>query len=172
VSGGRVTGYALLGVAGLLFVVAAFSGWRGAQGIAGREDDTRSVEAAARKFVLAYGTFDYREPNTYAARLSGLATGALREVLSEAAIAPDARTMQRRISTHIEAISVTALSETQATTAVTAVQERRWSDPVIGTALSEAVRQRVTCRLVREDGRWLVVELRMQSEAPAHREVR
>lgn len=171
-SGGRVAGYALLGLAGLLFVVAVFSGWRGAQGILGREDDTRVVETAAREFVLAYGTFNHREPDAYAARLTTLTTGALREALAEAVIAPDARAMQRRISTHIEAVSVTALSETEATTAVTAVQERRWSDPVIGTAMSESMRQRVTCRLVREDRRWLVVELRLLSEEPAHREVR
>jgi len=59
-----------------------------------------------------------------------------------------------------------ARAATGATASVTAVQERWWSDPTLGTAHQQVIRQRVTCRLVPEDGRWLVVELRVQSEEP------
>jgi hypothetical protein len=172
VIGGRATGYALLAFAGLLLVLAVMSGWSGAQRIGSREDDTRAVESAAAAFVTAYGTFDHRDPDAYATRLIALTTGAMRDALAEAAVDPDAARLRRAITTRIESVSLTALSRADATALVTAVQERRWVDPVLGTALGEDIQQRVTCRLVQEDGRWLVVELRVQSEEPVRVEAR
>ncbi len=165
-TGGRAAGYALLGCGGLLLVLAVLSGWSGAQRIGNREHDTRAVEAAATAFVTAYGSFDHRDPNAYAARLAALTAGPLREAVTRAVVDPDAVRLQRGIATDVESVSVTALPGTAATASVTAVQERRWRDPALGTAQQQVIRQHVTCRLVQEDGRWLVVELRVQSEEP------
>jgi len=166
-TGGRRAGYALLGFAAVLFVVAAFGGWRGAERITAREDQTRAVEQAAADFVRAYGTFDHASPDTYTARLVDLTGGALRDALAASAVDPDAASLQREIATRIETASATSLSPTGATAVVTAIQERRWRDPALGEARTEAVRQRITCRLVREEGRWLVVEMRLEAEGPA-----
>ena len=163
-TGGRAAGYALLGCGGLLLVLAVLSGWSGAQRIGSREHDTRAVEAAAAAFVTAYGSFDHRDPDAYTTRLAALTAGALRDAVARAAVDPDAARLQRGIATEVESVSVTALSAAAATASVTAVQERRWRDPTLGTAQEQVIRQRVTCRLVQEDGRWLVVELRVQSE--------
>ena|GEM_PF-2637892 len=165
-TGGRAAGYALLGCGGLLLVLAVLSGWSGAQRIGNREHDTRAVASAASAFVAAYGTFDHRDPDAYTAHLVGVTGGVMREALADAAVDPDAARLQRVIATRVESVSVTALSATGATASVTAVQERWWSDPTLGTAHQQVIRQRVTCRLVPEDGRWLVVELRVQSEEP------
>ena len=165
-TGGRAAGYALLGCGALLLVLAVLSGWSGAQRIGSREHDTRAVEDAATAFVTAYGSFDHRDPDAYTARLVALTGGALRDALARASVAPDAAPRQRVIATRVESVSVTALSATAATASVTAVQERRWRDPALGTAQQQVIRQHVTCRLVQEDGRWLVVELRVQSEEP------
>jgi len=166
VTGGRAAGYALLGCGALLLVLAVVSGWSGAQRIGSREHDTRAVGAAATAFVTAYGSFDHRDPDAYTTRLVALTAGPLRDALARAAVDPDAGRLQRGIATDVESVSVTALSATAATASVTAVQSRRWSDPALGTAQQHVIRQRVTCRLVQEGGRWLVLELRVQSEEP------
>lgn len=165
-TGGRAAGYALLGCSALLLVIAVLSGWSGAQRIGSREHETRAVEAAAAAFVTAYGSFDHHDPNAYATGLVPLTAGPLHDALAQASVDPDAARLQRGIATNVESVSVTALSATAATASVTAVQERRWSDPTLGTAQQQVIRQHVTCRLVQEDGRWLVVELRVQSEEP------
>lgn len=164
--GGRAAGYLLLGLAGVLFVVAVFSGWSGAQRIGSREDDGHGVSETAAAFVTAYGTFDHRDQDAYTDRLVALTSGPMRDALAKAAVDPDAASMERAITTQIESVSVTALSDRDATASVTAVQTRRWIDPVLGTSLTEDIKQLVICRLVREDGRWLVAELRLQSEEP------
>lgn len=165
-TGGRAAGYALLGCGALLLVLAVLSGWSGAQRIGSREHEARAVEAAAAAFVTAYGSFDHRDPDAYTTRLVALTAGPLHDALTRAAVDPDAARVQRGIATDVESVSVTALSATAASALVTAVQSRRWGDPTLGTAQQQVVRQHVTCRLVQEDGRWLVVELRMQSEEP------
>src|SRR5438552_593620 len=76
--GGRAAMFILAGFAGLLLVMAAFSGWQGTNRLASREDDTAAVEKAASEFVAAYGTFDYRDPDSYQQRLLSLTTGAVR----------------------------------------------------------------------------------------------
>lgn len=165
-TGGRAAGYALLGCGGLLLVLAVLSGWSGAQRIGSREHDTRAVASAATAFVTAYGSFDHRDPDAYTVRLVALTAGPLHDALARAVVDPDAARLQRSIATDIGSVSVTALSATAATASVTAVQERRWSDPALGTSQQQVIQQRVTCRLVQEDGRWLVVELQVQSEEP------
>ena len=162
--GGRGAGYVLLGLAGLLLVLAVTSSWSGAQRI--RTRGGGAVEAAAAAFVTAYGTFDHRDQGAYATRLIPLTAGPMRQALAEAEIVSDAARLQRMIATHIESVSVTALSKAEATALVTAVQERRWVDPVLATAHQEDVRQRVICRLAEEGGRWLVIELRLHAEEP------
>lgn len=171
-SGGRTAGYALLALAGVLLVLAIMSAWSGTQRFASREDNTRSVQDAAAAFVVAYGTFDHREPEAYTSRLVALTADPLRGALDEASVDPDAARVERAITTRIETVTVTALSDGEATVAVTAVQERRWADPVLGLVLQDSVRQRVSCRLLEEGGRWLVAELRLQSEEPARADAR
>jgi hypothetical protein len=167
VSGGRTAGYALLGLAGLLFAFAVLSGWSGAQRYASREDETRAVRAAAAAFVAAYGSFDHRTQDAYAPHLAALTTGELQEALTNAAIDPDAVRLERVITTEIVSVTVTSLADDVATADVTAEQTRRWVDPVLGHTLHALVVQRITCRLLREEGGWLVAELRLQSQEPA-----
>ena len=66
--GGRGPMVALVGMAGLLLVLAIISGWRGASRLTSRSDDTKAVEQAATAFVEAYGTFDFRDPESYQER--------------------------------------------------------------------------------------------------------
>ena len=59
--GGRGAMVALVGLAGLLLVMAVVSGWQGTTRLTGRGDDTTAVKEAASAFVEAYGTFDFRD---------------------------------------------------------------------------------------------------------------
>src|SRR3972149_6825672 len=67
--GGGGAMLALAGLAGLLLVVAVVSGWQGTSRLTGRGDDARAVEETAQAFVEAYGTFDFRDPDSYRERL-------------------------------------------------------------------------------------------------------
>ncbi|MCK9495901.1 MAG: hypothetical protein M0R75_10480 [Dehalococcoidia bacterium] len=166
-TGGRGAGLALLALAGVLFMVAVVSGWSAASGLQGREGTARAVEQAATDFVAAHGTFDYRDPHVYAQRLVPLTSGLLHTALAAAAVDPAALGAERSVTTRIERVSVTALSDDAATAVVTAVQVRRWVDRAAASSdhqqLQETVRQRMTCRLVREDGRWLVAAVHLES---------
>ena len=75
--GGRGAMVALAGLAGLLLVMAVVSGWQGTSRLTGKVDDTGTVEEAARAFVEAYGTFDFREPDSYRQGLLALTTGSV-----------------------------------------------------------------------------------------------
>ncbi|GMU39436.1 MAG: hypothetical protein AMXMBFR23_03020 [Chloroflexota bacterium] len=165
--GGRGAGYALLALAGVLFSVAVVSGWSAAAGFQGRAAETHAVERAASDFIVAHGTFDHRDPRGYTDRLVSLTAGPLRAAITAAAVDPAAGPAERVLTTRIESVSVSALAGDEATAFVTAVQERRWVDAAVVSPerqrLQETVRQRITCRLVREDGRWLVAELRLES---------
>ena len=69
-------------------------------------------------------------------------------------------------TTEIERVSVSSLAAGAATATVWATVHRRWLDPASGRLAEAQVRQQVSCRLAREDGRWLVVEFRLLSEQP------
>ena len=165
-SAGRGPAYALLGLAGLLIAIAVSSGWSGATRLAGRGNDASAVEDAAAAFVTAYGTFDFRDAGGYTARLIELTTGELRDAIAGAAVDPNAVAQQRSTTARVESVSVTALSDTVATATVRSRHERTWRDASSGRAIREHVVQHVSCRLVREGGRWLVVELLLISEEP------
>ena len=75
VSGGRGSGLVLLGLSGLLLVVALRSAWSGSSRLADPGDRGRSAGEVARQFVLAAGDFDYREGTGYHSRLLGLTDG-------------------------------------------------------------------------------------------------
>jgi len=156
----------LVGLAGLLVVVAAMSGWQGTSRLTGRSDDTAAIEEAARAFVEAYGTFDFRDPDSYRQRLLALTTGSVREAVGASQVDPAAVGQQRTMTTRVIAVQVSALSDDEATLSVTAEQLRRGVDPASGRLLEERVLPRVACRLVLEGGRWLVVEFRLLSEEP------
>jgi len=166
VIGGRGAMLALAGLAGLLLVLAVVSGWQGTTRLTDRSDETSAVEEAARSFVEAYGTFDFRDPGAYRERLLALTTGSVREAVAASEVDPVALGQQRTIATTVVAVEVTALSEDGATASVTAEQQRRGTDSASGRLTEERVEQRVACRLEKEGGRWLVAEFRLLSEEP------
>ena len=165
--GGRGAMVALVGLAGLLLVMAVVSGWQGTTRLTGRGDDTKAVEAAARAFVEAYGTFDFRDPESYRRRLLALTTGAVRDAVAGSQVDPVALGRQQTMTARVVTVQVSALSDDEATVSVTAEQLRRSVDPSSGRLLEERVLQRVACRLALEGGHWLVAELRLLSEEPA-----
>ncbi|MPZ49976.1 MAG: hypothetical protein GEU75_11895 [Dehalococcoidia bacterium] len=165
-TGQRGAMFILIGFAGLLLVIAVFSGWQGASRLSDRSDDSAAVEDAARTFVEAFGTFDYRAPERHRERLLLLSTGSVLAVTANSAVDPVAVGQRRVTSTHVVSSSVSALSVDGAAVSVTAEQIRRGTDPESGEAIEEYVLQRVNCRLVSEDNRWLVAEFRLLSEEP------
>ena len=172
---GRGPGYALLALAALLLAVAVTSAWSGASRLAGRGEDgaarraadAASVEAAASAFVVAYGGFDYRDADSYMARLAALTSGELRAALAGAAVDPAAIAGDRRSRAAVQSVSVEALTAAVAEATVRSLHERSWLDPASGRAAREEVTQHVRLRLVREGGRWLVTEVLVMSEEPA-----
>ena len=169
---GRGPGYALLALAALLAAVAVASAWSGASRLAGRGEDgaarraadAAAVEAAASAFVVAYGGFDYRDPDGYTARLAALSAGELRAALAGAAVDPAAIAGGRRSRAAVQSVSVEALSAAAAEATVRSLHERSWLDPASGRAAREEVTQQVRLRLVREGGRWLVTEVVLLGE--------
>ena len=164
--GGRGAMLALAGLAGLLLVLAVVSGWQGTTRLTDRSDETAAVEDAARSFVEAYGTFDFRDPASYRQRLLTLTTGSVREAVAASQVDPVALGQQRTMTARVVSVEVSALSEDGATASVTAEQLRRGTDAASGGLTKERVEQRVACRLEKEGGRWLVAEFRLLSEEP------
>jgi hypothetical protein len=165
--GGRGAMVALAGLAGLLLVMAVVSGWQGTTRLTNRGDDTKAVEEAAQALVQAYGTFDFRDPESYRQQLLALTTDSLHDAVASSQVDPAAASQQRTITTRVVSDQVSALSDDQATVSVTAEQLRRSVDPSSGRLIEERVLQRVACRLVLQEGRWLVAEFRLLSEEPA-----
>jgi hypothetical protein len=166
---GRASAYALLGLAALLTVVAVSSVCNGTSRLLAGEDARVRVEAAARGFVEAYGTFEAESAAHYHARLHRHTTGELHAALTSARLDPAAVAERRSIHTDIESVTVNALSRETAAVDVTALQTRRWIDRSSGEPVLESVRQRVAFALVEEDGRWLVREMRLVAEQAAGR---
>jgi len=154
------------GLAGLLLVISLFSGWQGASRLRGQGQDMSAVEDAAREFVEAYGTFDFREPDAYRTRLMQLSTGTVHEAVSTSQVDPASIGQQQTIATDSVAVDVTALSDDAATASATVEQTRRATDPATGQLREQRVRQHVACRLVLVNGRWLVAEFRLTSQEP------
>ena len=165
-TGQRGAMFVVAGFAGLLLIMAVFSGWQGASRLTNREDETKAVEEAARGFVEAYGTFDFRDLESYRQRLLSLTSGSVRDAVAGSQVDPVAAGQKRTTMTNVTSVSVTAISNDAAAASVTAVQLRRSVDLASGTLIEERVVQRVACRLVREGDRWLVSEFRLLSEEP------
>lgn len=161
----RTPGLVLIALAALLVAFAAAGICGGVSQLTSRDGEAQAAESAARAFVLALGTFDYRAPHEYAANLAPLTTGPLRSAIGGASVDPGASSAQRTMTARVESASVTSLAGDRATVAVTATQTRRWVDPSLGDPLHESVTQLVLCQLVREDGRWLVTGLEPQAIA-------
>ena len=172
---GRGAGCALFALAALLAAIAVASAWSGASRLTGRAgagevraaSDATAVEAAAAAFVVAYGGFDYRDPDGYAMRLGALAADELRLALAGAAIDPDAVAERRENAAAVQSVAVTALSAASAEAAVRSLHRRVRLDRAGGERVREVVRQHVRLRLAREGGRWLVTEVLVLSEEPA-----
>lgn len=162
--GGRGAMVALVGLAGMLLVMAIVSGWQGTSRLTSRGDDTQAVEEAATAFVEAYGTFDFRDPGSYQQRLLALTTGQVRTAVLDADVDPAALGQQRTMTASVISVDVTALSDDEATVSVTSEQLRRAVDPASGGLTDERVVQIADCRLVKEAGRWLVAEFHFRSE--------
>jgi len=166
VNTGRGAAYALLGLAGLLFAIALGSGWSGASRLAARSDESAAVAEAASAFVVAYGSFDFRDPGGYIDRLAALTAGELREAVSLAAVDSQAIARQRSATATVDSVSVTALSGVAGTVSVRSTHHRSWLEPGSGALIHEQLVQTVSLRLVREGGRWLVAELAVVSQEP------
>lgn len=164
--GGRGVMAVLGGLAALLLAIAVVSGWQGANRLRGHGEGIGEAEEAARLFVEAYGSFDFREPAAYRERLLGLSTGAVYEAIAASQVDPTALGQQQTIATETVAVRVTAFSDDGATASATTEQTRRAVDPATGQLREQRLRQHVTCRLVRVDGRWAVAEFRLMSEEP------
>ena len=172
---GSGAGPALLALAALLAAIAAWSAWSGASRLADRggagavpaAPDAASVEAAAAAFVAAYGAFDHREPDAYAARLAALSGGELRPALERAAVDPAAVAMRLQSAAAVQSVSVEALSAASAEATVRALHRRGRLDPAGGESVRDVVRQHVRLRLAREGGHWLVTGVRVLSEETA-----
>jgi len=162
--GGRGAMVAVAGLAGLLLVMALVSGWQGTTRLTGRGDESAAVEETASGFVEAYGTFDFRDQESYRQRLLPLTTGPLRQAVDSSQVDPVAVAEQRTITTRVVAVQVTSLSQDQATASLTAEQVSRSVDATTGLLVEESVVQQVACRLVQEGSRWLVAEFRLLSQ--------
>lgn len=165
-TGGRGVMVILGGLAATLLVIAIVSGWQGANRLRGQGEGMSEVEEAARLFVEAYGTFDFREPNAYRERLLNLSTGDVHAAVAASQVDPSALGQQQTMTTGTVSIQVTAYSDTEATVSATTEQTRRAVDAITGQLREQRLRQHVTCRLLRIDGRWLVAEFRLRSEEP------
>ncbi len=163
-SGGRGSGLVLLGLSGLLLVVALRSAWSGSSRLADPGDRGRSAGEVARQFVLAAGDFDYREGTGYHSRLLGLTTGPLHEALRAARIDPEAIASERQMQAQVSSAVVTERGPSRAIVRVAARVERRWRTG--GVERSEHLRQEFECRLLRQGGLWLVSEIRLLGQVP------
>jgi len=163
-TGSRGAAVLVVGFAGLLLALAGVSAWQGTSRLRDRGGDRGQVEAAARAFVKAYGSFDSRDPTGYREHLLALSTGSIRDALTVAEVDPVALARSRTVRTWVVSVEVTALAGGQATASLVTEQERTEVDPASGHPRAELVRQRVTCRLIRVDGRWLVAEVRLLGE--------
>ncbi|MEX1024430.1 MAG: hypothetical protein WD226_05070 [Planctomycetota bacterium] len=81
----------LIALAGVLVAFAVAGVCGGVSQLTSRDGEARAAESAARSFVLALGTFDYRAPHEYAASLAPLTTGSLRDTLTGAGSIPGRR---------------------------------------------------------------------------------
>lgn len=164
-TGQRGAMFVVAGFAGLLLIMAVFSGWQGASRLTTRGDETNAVEESAHAFVQAYGTFDFRDLESYRQRLLNLTSGSVRDAVAASQVDPVAAGQKRTTTTNVTSVSVTAIANDAAAASVTAVQLRRSVD-LDGNLIEERVLQRVACRLIREGDRWLVSEFRLLSEEP------
>lgn len=164
--GNRGAMVALVGMAGLLLVMAVVSGWRGTHRLTSRGDDSRAVEEVATSFVEAYGTFDFRDPESYQQRLLSLTTGQIREAVLTTNVDPAALARQQTMTASVVSVEVTAQSDDEATASVTAEQVRRIVDTASGRLVAERVTQTADCRLVKEAGSWRVAEFHLRSDEP------
>lgn len=165
-TGQRGAMFVVAGFAGLLLIMAVFSGWQGANRLTTRGDQTKAVEDSAHAFVQAYGTFDFRDLESYRQRLLSLTSGSVRDAVAGSQVDPVAAGQKRTTATNVTSVSVSAIANDAAAASVTAVQLRRSVDLESGNLIEERVLQRVACRLIREGDRWLVSEFRLLSEEP------
>jgi hypothetical protein len=163
---GRGAMFLIAGFAGLLLIIAVFSGWQGAQRLTSQGDETAAAEEAARSFVQAFGTFDFRQPEVYRQRLLSLSTGVVREATLASGVDPVAVGHKRTTTTQVLSVSVNALSGDVASASVTAEQLRKSVDLETGRLVEQRVTQRIACRLQRQGNAWLVAEFRLTSEEP------
>lgn len=165
-SGGRVVMLLLGGLAATLLAIAIVSGWQGANRLRGQDQGKSEVKEAARLFVEAYGTFDFREPAAYRERLLAMSTGDVHAAIAASQVDPTALGQQQTMETGAVTVQVTAYSDTEATVSATTEQTRRAIDATTGQLREQLIRQHVNIRLVSVEGRWLVAEFRLRSDEP------
>ncbi len=167
---GRVAPAALVGMACILLTTAAIGcgqqaakqtdGDNGTPGI-----DTSEVEAVARAFVEIGGTFDYRDQKSHYERLQPL-------LADKYAFQEDPYEVEtQRIQTaHVTATRVVSISDHDAIVTVTSEGFRQYLPVQSSRVVEEHVLQQSDCRLVLQEGQWLVSRSRGLSQEPLSQE--
>ncbi len=129
------------------------------QGTSTPQVDTSEVEAVARALVEIGGTFDYRDQESQYDQLQPLLAD--KYAFQEN---PTAVSSQRIETTHVTASRVDSISDNDAIVTVTSEQFRSYLPYQSSQPVKEHLLQQNDCRLVLQEGQWLVSRCMMLSE--------
>ncbi len=166
----RVASVALVGVACIL-LAASFIGCGGQgaghtdQGTNTRQVDTSEVEAVARALVEIGGTFDYRDQKSQYDQLQPLLAD--KYSFQED---PYAVTTQRIWTTRVLATRVVSVSDDDAIVTVTSEDFRQYLPYQSSELVKEHLLRQSDCRLVLQEGQWLLSRSMTLSEEPLAQE--
>jgi hypothetical protein len=161
---GRVASLGLVGIAFALLTMATVDCGGQASKQSGGGDttagiDTSEVEKVARALVELGGTFDYRDQKSQYEQLQPLLAD--KTSFQED---PNAVSSQRIETSRATATRVDAISDNDAIVTVTADHFRSFLPSKSSEVVKEHLLQQIDCRLVREEGRWLVSRSMILSE--------
>jgi hypothetical protein len=123
--------------------------------------DTSGAETLARTFVEISGTFDYRDQESQYQRLLPLLADEVPFQENSTAVST------RRIeTTRVIATRKSAVSDDDAIITVTAHHFRSYLPYASSEVVEERLLEQVDCRLVMQQGRWLVSRCKTLSEEP------
>jgi len=167
---GRAARAGLLGMVWALLAMAAIGCGRQATEQTDGDDgtpvvDTSEVEAVARAFVEVSGTFDYRDQESQYEQVLPLLADKMPFQENSTAVSTQRIETSRATATRVDAIS-----DDDAIITVTADHFRSFLPYQPSEMVEERVLQQVDCRLVREEGRWLVSRSMILSEEPLPQE--
>jgi hypothetical protein len=140
-------------------------GGRTDQGTSTPQVDTSEVQAVARAFAEIGGTFDYRDQKSQYDQLQPLLADKypFQEDLS-------ADSAQRTLATRVLATRVVSISDDDAIVTVTSEDFRQHLPEQSSEVVEERVLARFDCRLVLQEGQWLVSRSSTLSQEPLPQE--